>query len=50
MQFYINPASKQRPDVPDHNRNKGGHISFLTYFGSTLSDVQLESGKAENIS
>ena len=52
------PASTQRPedvplwpylgrDAPDHNRTKIGRVIFLTYFGSTLSDTLLESGKIE---
>ena len=26
-------------DAPDRNRSKIGHIRFLTYFGSSMSDV-----------
>ena len=36
-------------DVPDHNRTKIGHVRFLTYFGSTIADIQLESGKIKKI-
>ena len=52
------PAGTQRPedvplwpyfgqDVPDHNRTKIGHIRFLTYFGSAMSDMHLASGNIE---
>ena len=55
------PAATQRPkdvplrsefgrDVLDHNRTKIGHIKFLTYFGSAISDIHLESGNVEKFS
>ena len=31
----------------DRNKTKVGRIRFLTYFGSALSDMQLESGNIE---
>ena len=36
-------------DDPDYNRTKIGHVRFLTYFGSTIADIQLESGKIKKI-
>ena len=30
-------------DVPDHNRTKIVRIRFLTFFGSTMPDIKLES-------
>ena len=54
------PVGTQRPKgvpqwsysdwgVLDHNRTKIGCIRFLTYFGSTVSDIQLQSRKIEMI-
>ena len=52
------PVATQRPkdvplwsefgrDVLDHNRTKIGHIKFLTYFGSAIFHIHLESGNVE---
>ena len=52
------PAGTQRPEyvpqwfyfgrsVPHHNRTKIGRIRFLTNFGSTMSNIQFESGEIE---
>ena len=54
------PAGTQRPedvllwsyfgrDVPEHNKTKIGCIRFLTLFGSTMSDLYLESGNIEKL-
>ena len=32
-------------NIPDNNRSNITRIRFLTYFGSGMSDIQLESGK-----
>ena len=31
--------------VPVYNRTKMGHITFLNYFATAISDIHLESGK-----
>ena len=46
------PASTQRSEsfgrnVPDHTGTEIGRIRFFTNFGSTMSDIQLESRKIE---
>ena len=35
-------------DFPDNNRTKIGPTRFLTFFGSTMSGMQLASGNIEN--
>ena len=51
-----NPTGTQRPEVapydtvwniPDHNRTKIGSITFLTYYGSPMSDLHLVSRNIE---
>ena len=37
-------------DIMLHNRTKLGCIKFLTYFGSAMSDITLESRNIEKIS
>ena len=32
-------------DIPDHKKIKMGLIRCLTYFGSAISDIHLETGK-----
>ena len=35
--------------VPDHFRTKIGRVTYLTYFGTTLSDKHFESGNTGKI-
>ena len=36
-------------DVPDHNRTNTEHIKVLTFFGSTMSSMDLASGNIDKI-